>query len=225
MSSQRNKKINHEHKWIRIERKLEDGFIYHYYTCETCHQVKYPSEELSKIFLYKKEHLFLTLRETVMILLYAGEKIYSDPNKNYIPGITFLQKLLFLFYMEVSPNLKIPAENPGYFSYKYGPYSDSIDDLLNVMIETKSICTSGGRKSSSTELFYLSDAGKIKAKNIFEKLNPNQQQYIIEFRKFWDQKKLVGIMKYVYSKYPDYTNKSIVLNDLFPGVKLNRRRG
>jgi len=227
MSNQRRKnQKNHIHDWVKEERKLDDGFAYYYYICKKCHEVRYPSEQLQRLFEYRKEHVFLSPREVALILLYAGESIYEKHSmRNYISGITFFQKLVFLFYMELANEYSIPVENPGFFAYKYGPYSDDVDDIIQILLDSETIETKGGMKSSKKERFYLTDKGKEKAKKIINKLDRRQKNAIIEFRRFWDQKKLVGLVKYVYSKYPSYTNKSVILNDLFPGRKLNRRRG
>jgi len=50
---------------------------------------------------------------------------------------------------------------------------------------------------------------------------------LVEFRKFWDQKTTKAICKYIYAKpeYEKYLDKSLILNELFPGRKLYRRRG
>ncbi len=84
-----------------------------------------------------------------------------------------------------------------------------------------------GRKSSSKERFYITDRGREKGKKVFEKLSKKQQEELMAFRKFWDQKTTKAICKYIYAKpeYKKFLNKSLILNDLFPNRKLNRRRG
>jgi hypothetical protein len=221
------KKQMHEHKWQKQERKLKDDFKYFYYQCSLCHDVKYPAPELQKIFDYKREHLFLTVPDVALLLLFVGTKYpeYRDkPLKNYIPGITFYQKLMFLFYKEIVQEYDIPTENPGFYGYKYGPYSDKIDNSIHVLIESGLIKTIG-RKSTKKEKFYLTEKGIVKGKEIFNKLSSNQKNKILDFRLRWDEKKLVGLKKYVYSRYKEYTNESVILSELFPGRKLFRRRG
>ena len=228
MSNQYKSNKEHKHKWIVVERKLEDGFQYKYNQCEICHAAKYPSFELQKIFDYKKEHLFLTVTDTIIIILSIGfdyPEYRNHPKKNYIPGITFLQKLLFLFYYENAQNFKIPTENPGFRAYKYGPFSDNIDITIDSLIENKIIFVEGGRKSSQKERFFLSDEGVKRGEVLKKKLTTEQRNALLEFRLFWDEKKLKGLMKYVYSKYKEFTNQSLILKELFPGRKLHRYKG
>ena len=84
-----------------------------------------------------------------------------------------------------------------------------------------------GRKSSSKERFYITDKGKKKGNIIFNKLSVDQQMALMEFRKYWDQKTTKAICKYVYAKpeYEKFLDKSLIIDDLFPGRKLYRRRG
>lgn len=229
MSNQHNKekKSVHDHIWKKQERTLGDNFNYFYYQCDLCYQVKYPGEQLQKIFDYKKHHLFLTVRDTALLLLYIGEKYneyQKNPEKNYIPGITFYQKLLFLFYNEIAPDYEIPTENPGFYGYKYGPYSDTLDLSIGVMVDTGLLCTKGV-KSSNNERIYLTEKGKKVGEEIYKKLSKVQIDALLKFRLYWDEKKLVGLKKYVYGKYESYTKHSLILEELFPGRKLYRRRG
>ena len=208
-----------KHFWEKSEHRLPDGFSYHYFICKTCHIVQFPGPELQKIQDYSKENLFISVEDWALMLLYAGHE--------YIAGITHYQKMLFLVYYELAPQEDIPTENPGFYGYKYGPYSDRIDEAIDFLIQEDYIKTKGGRKSSSKERFYITSKGKVKGKMIFEKLSKKQQQRIMEFRKFWDQKTTKAICKYVYAKpeYKKFLNESVILEDLFPGRKLYRRRG
>jgi len=226
MSNQRKNSI-HQHSWKKQERMLGKKFKYHYYQCDHCHLVRYPGEELQKIFDYKKKHLFLTVHDSLILLLYVGKKYNEykiNPKKNYIPGITFYQKLMFLFFMEIAQKYKIPTENPGFYGYKYGPFSDTIDMAIELMIDNNIIKTIG-KKSSNNERFYLTEKGEKIGEDSYTKLSEEQKEAILQFRLYWDEKKLVGLMKYVYSNYDSFTKQSVILKELFPGRKLYRRRG
>jgi len=215
------------HSWEKAERKLPDGFSYYYLICKKCHLVRYPSSELQKIQDYSKKNLFLSVRDWVILLLNIGESIYIDnPKKNYIAGITRFQKMLFLVFYEFAPENDIPTENPGFYGYKYGPYSDLIDEAIDFLINNEDIVVTG-RKSSSKEKFSLTEKGNKKAKNVLSKLTREQKNKLAEFRMYWDQKTTKGLLKRIYSdkRYSDFLNKSVILNDLFPGRKLYRRRG
>lgn len=207
-----------DHAWKMEERKLSDGFSYYYYICETCHEVRFPGSELQKIQDYSKDNLFLFVQDWALLLLYAGHR--------YIAGITHYQKMLFLIFYEFAQDYDIPTENPCFYGYKYGPYSARIDQAIGFLVENGYIRTEG-RKSSSKELFYITDKGKKKGVKLFAKLSNKQQTALKEFRKYWDQKTTKALCKYIYAnpKYSEFLDKSLILDDLFPGRKLNRRRG
>lgn len=207
-----------DHTWEKVERTLEDGFSYYYMICKECHAVRFPGHQLQRIQDYSKENLFLFVQNWVLLLLYAGHE--------YIAGITHYQKMLFLIFYEFAPKFNIPTENPGFYGYKYGPYSDRIDAAIEFLIQQGYIRTEG-RKSSSKERFYITDKGREKGKKIFNKLSEIQQKEVMKFRMFWDQKTTKAICKYVYAKpeYKKFLDKSLILSELFLGRKLYRKRG
>ncbi len=209
---------HNDHAWERAEHTLDDGFYYYYLICRECHTIRFPGTQLQSLQDYSKENLFVFVQDWALLLLYAGHE--------YIAGITHYQKMLFLIFYEFAPKFNIPTENPGFYGYKYGPYSDRIDAAIEFLIQHNYIIAKG-RKSSSKERFYITDRGKEKGKKIFEKLSKKQQDELKAFRKFWDQKTTKAICKYIYAKpgYEKFLNKSLILNDLFPNRKLYRKRG
>lgn len=216
----RNKKeLSHvEHTWEKVERTLDDGFSYYYLDCKKCHEVRFPGPQLQSLQDYSKENLFVFVQDWILLLLYGGHE--------YIAGITHYQKMLFIIFYEFVPKYDIPSENPGFYGYKYGPYSARIDTAIEFLIQNNYI-TVKGRKSSSKERFYITEKGKSKGKMIYDKLSTKQKQALVEFRKFWDQKTTKAICKYIYAKpeYEKYLDKSLILDELFPNRKLYRRRG
>jgi uncharacterized protein YwgA len=216
MSNQRKKQELCKHPaWEKSEHVLVDGFSYYYLVCKNCHEVMYPGDQLQKIQNYSKDNLFLFVPDWVLLLLYAGH--------DYIAGITRYQKMLFLIFKEKAPELKIPSENPGFYGYLYGPFSARIDEAIEFLIKRGYIRTEGIR-SSSLEHFYLTDIGKDRAKRIFDRLSKEQQENLREFRQYWDTKSIKAICKRIYVDYKEYTTKSIILTQLFPGRKLHRMR-
>ncbi|HPE63526.1 MAG TPA: hypothetical protein PLQ49_05410 [Methanothrix sp.] len=216
------KSSDHHHEWEKVERTLDDGFSYYYLICKVCHEVRFPARQLQNLQDYSKAKLFIFVQDWVLLLLYAGHEY----NREYIAGITLYQKMLFLIFHEFAPKFDIPTENPGFYGYKYGPYSSRIDSAINFLIQQGYI-TTRGRRSSSFERFYITAKGKEKGKKIFDKLSNEQQRELVEFRMYWDQKGRGAICKYIYAKpeYEVYLDKSLILSDLFPGKTLHRRRG
>lgn len=208
--------MSHNHNWMKVERTIKRDFHYYYIICEICHEVRYPAVQLQKLIDYAKEELFFFVEDWVLLLLYIGKK--------YIAGVTHYQKMLFLIFMEFIPIYDIPSENPGFYPYKYGPYSDRIDTALDIMINAKLI-TAKGRKSSNKELFFITNDGSEKSEKLKKKLSVEQQIALYEFRVRWDQTTTKGLIKYVYGRYPKSTIKSKILKKVFPDRTLVRKRG
>jgi len=208
----------HTHVWEVAERKLDDGFSYKYLVCKVCHDVLFPGPQLQKLYDYSQKNLFLFVEDWVLLLLYAGHE-----RTEYITGITRFQKMLFLIFKEFAQEHKIPTENPGFYGYLYGPFSSRIDEAIEFLIEMGDISTEG-RKSTSSEHFIITNIGKEHGKQIFEKLTMDQQEALKAFRHYWDSKSVLSLCKYVYANYEEYTTKSLILNQVFPGRKLHRKR-
>ena len=214
----RNRVTHPPHAWEQVERSLDDQFSYHYHICKVCHEIHYPGPQLQKIQDYSKENLFLFVEDWVILLLYSGHE--------YISGITHYQKMLFLIFKEFIPKHSIPSENPGFYGYKYGPYSARIDEAIDHMMKYEYI-RAIGRKSTKKERFYIIEKGKQKGEALLNRLSKEQQKELTSFRVYWDQKTTKSLLKYIYSnpEYSEYLDKSLILNDLFPGRTLYRRRG
>lgn len=224
MSSRRDKEsiISHSHKWEKEERALEDGFAYYYMICRECHEVKFPAIQLQRIQDYSKEHLFLFVEDWVLLILYVGREFEGH---EYIAGITLYQKMLFLIFNEFAPEHDIPSENPGFYGYKYGPYSARIDKAIDLLIQFGFIKTKN-RRSSATERFIITPMGQERAAEIFNKLSRNQQDDLMAFRKKWSQKKAKAICKVIYAnpRYKEFIKESVILSYLFPDRDLHRMR-
>ena len=55
-------------------------------------------------------------------------------------------------------------------------------------------------------------AGQKYSKTLFNKLPKSQKNEIAIKRKGWDQLGTEGILNYVYTHYPKYTEKSVIKN-------------
>ncbi|MFA6718798.1 MAG: hypothetical protein WCS15_06940 [Prevotella sp.] len=188
-------------KMVRRDFTLNDGFSYYYYQDKTGH-VEYPISQAQKLFEYSKEHQFMFISDWILAWLYAGEDFP-------VTGITMLQKSLFIVFMEFAQKHDIPSENPGFTGYKFGPYTEAIDYNLNALIEM-GLVISNGRINSQKERFFLTEHGKEAGLKAFNKLKPNQKKDVLALRCELQKFDTQGIMTYVYKKYPEYTDDSLV---------------
>jgi len=207
---QRKKKIEHfAHTWVKIERTIPD-LNYYYYQCSKCYQVSFPIPELQKLIDYSKIHQFMFVQDWILALLYVIPKP--------IPGITSFEKQIFLILMEFAQEENIPTENPGFRAYNFGPYTERIEDVI-IGLEDLGALSIEGRKGANGEYFSLTDEGRQLAESSFNKLTKRQQERLRDYRLLWQEWGPAGLMKYVYRKYREYRDKSIVLDRV-----LHRRR-
>lgn len=213
---------DHSHVWKKEERTLDDGSSYYYMICQECHEIRFPGIQLQRLQDYSKDHLFLFVEDWVLLLLYAGKEFEGH---EYISGITMYQKMLFLIFYEFAPQYNVPTENPGFYGYKYGPFSARIDAAIDLLIQFGFLKTMN-RRSSSTERFIITPLGRERGEEIFNKLSEEQKNALVAFRMFWDQKNAKAICKYIYAnpKYKDFIQESIILSYLFPNQVIHRKR-
>lgn len=192
----RERKTEHNyHDYIKIERSIPD-IDYYYFQCKICGKVEFPLPEYQKLWDYSKKHQFMFLHDWVLALMYAQEMP--------VIGITSFMKQLFLTLIEFAPKNNIPTENPGFKGYKFGPYSERIEDVIIGLEDSKLIRTEG-RRGAQGEYFILTEEGKRVAEKCFNKLTPEQQNQFKLARLDWHQLGTDGLIKYIYTKYPEYT--------------------
>lgn len=152
--------------------------------------------------LQKENKLILTVRDLILLILYAQK---CRPVQSRI----MLFKEIFLLYKEILEKYNGPLiiQNPKFFGYKYGPYSYEIAEALKQLYWT-GIINIEGKRNTRREIFELTDKGLKEAKKIFDKLPSELQEEIVKMRIGWDQLGIDGILRYVYAKYPEYTDKS-----------------
>jgi hypothetical protein len=208
-----NKTGHYRHDLEKIERSIPN-LDYYYYQCKVCGKVEFPIPEFQKLWDYSKKHQFMFLQDWVLALMYAQEMP--------VIGITSFMKQLFLTLMDFAQENNIPTENPGFKGYKYGPYSERIEDVIISLIDSELIRTQG-RKGSNGEYFILTEDGIKAAEFSFNKLTNEQKEQLKEARLDWHQLGTDGLIKYVYIKYPEYTNESLILERYVPTRRLGKK--
>jgi len=145
----------------------------------------------------------LTNEEWVLSLLHAN-------NGKPMNGKLMFVKQLFILANDIFPNL---SDRFKFYPSHYGPYSDvfarTVKELIKkdlVKVDTE---TEGKTK---TYIFTLTERGKKMAKSAFERLPQDYQETISRKRRGWDQLGYRGIVRFVYTKYPEYRIKSKILD-------------
>ena len=142
----------------------------------------------------------LTVEDAVLILLYANK---DKP----IRGRLMFVKQSFLLSKEVIPQLDEKFE---FFPAHFGPFSKVFATKVDKLIQEGYIKTilSEDDLGNITHKFSLTDIGKEAAFHSFDKLSEIYKDIIIRKRKGWDQLGYIGILRLVYTKYPEYTVNS-----------------
>ena len=155
-----------------------------------------------------------SLSEIVLYLLYAGQ------NKP-IHGRISITKQVFLLIKEVLGEKN--CADAKFVPYLYGPYSFHLTQLI-ASLEYDGLIERTGKKNTKNEKFYLTKNGKNITESKFAKLPKKLQQEIIRNRKGWDEDHVEGLLRYVYAKYPKYTEKSKI-RERYKSVNWGKSRG
>ena len=192
------------HDYRKVKRCVRD-LDYYYMQCRICNQVVYPIPQLQKLTEYSKDHQFMFLQDWALALL------YSQPMP--MIGITSFMKQMFLVLIEFAPENDIPTENPGFRGYKFGPYSERVEDVI-AGLESADLIEASGRKGATGEYFSLTDVGMVTAEMSYGKLTPAQQEKLQEVRLDWHQLGTTGLLNYIYRKYPGLAEESMVRDEV-----------
>jgi len=140
----------------------------------------------------------ITIEEWILILLYAQK---DKP----ITGKLMFVKQAFLLAKDVFPSIEEKFE---FYPASFGPYSKEFAKSVNKLIEKEDISLEilEAKKEGDTEIyrFRLSKDGEENAKNAFNKLPDEYKNKIRRKRRGWDQLGYTGIVRLVYTKYPEY---------------------
>lgn len=168
-------------------------------------------------------------------------------NKEPIYGAIRLEKMMFLFNMEIASALKnigLESSNlPEFIAYNYGPFSKDVYEQIELFKGIKFIqvvdlkakeefaevdeleemsfedgMSNNGYQLKSDGNYYKYSLLKLGENYVREKILPTISQEQLELlEKF--KKKITSLyprelLKYVYSKYPDFTTKSLIINEV-----------
>lgn len=172
--------------------------------------------------------------ELILALLFAG---YQE-SPTSVEGITRLEKLIFLLKEEKGFLKDKPDEDSFTFiPFKMGPWSSEVYDEVDFLESLGLINKDSNEKQSpadvahndelfdgmildkyqkgslvfsdeKTEVFKLTEKGKKKAKEIWDRLPKEEQEKIIAVKKKFNTMNLKQFLRYVYRKYPEYTTAS-----------------
>lgn len=138
-------------------------------------------------------------RSDAMLLL-----LFAQPN-NWINGRISLMKQMFLITHEIFKPEEV--QDAKFIPYHYGWFSfEIINDLENLVY--LGYIVKKGKSNTSLEQFQISPKGERYIAHQFSTLPLDVQNELREKRKGWDQLGCEGMLKYMYSKYPESIERS-----------------
>ena len=173
--------------------------------------VFYNYEDAKKVFssIGTKKY---TISDCVLILLYA------HPEKPIFGRIS-LMKQVFLLTKEILEGQGV--QDAKYIPHHFGMHSFFVMDEVSNLEFSKYVKRSG-KKNSRAEEFIITDKGLQHISKVFDSLPRDIQKKIKEKRQGWDQLGYNGILNLAYTKYPEYTEKSLIKKRVKPvnwGIK------
>jgi len=143
----------------------------------------------------------LSPEEWVLAFMYAG-------NKNIVHGKLMFIKQFFIATKEIIPRLD---EQFRFYPCNYGPYSRILAKTIENLIEEGYIKS---KKHDDHLDFFLSDEGKKRSKECYEKLPQDIRDRLDRLRLSANQMGYTGILRYVYTRYPSYASASKIREDV-----------
>ncbi len=154
----------------------------------------------------KKEPKNFSSEEWILAFMYAGDR-------SIVHGKLMFIKQCFIASKEIVSDMN---KSLNFYAYDYGPYSKVLAKTVNTLID-KGLIES--KKDGDHWDFFLSEKGEEEAIKYYDSLPLDVQNRLNKLRKSANQLGYIGILRYVYTKYPEYTTvskiKENIENDTF----------
>lgn len=168
--------------------------------------------------------------DLVLLLMAAPTKVRTA--QDALRGITRLEKLLFLATKEAG--VADQVSDPFVFqSYDYGPYSREVYEAVDLLEAAKLLreeAVIGGQAIDDIEEaaataseragverhFYLTPEGRDVANLLCER-NPELVKALSVIKDKYASLPLRRLIRYVYTAYPEYTDRSLIKDDILNG--------
>ncbi len=165
------------------------------------------------------------------------ENSASSPFSSHIVGITRLEKLLFILKLDEGFLADVGEKDDfSFVPFRMGPWTNEVYDEVD-FLESLGLLKKKSEKNRSaadavhedelfdslildkyeedaacvnqdTEVFSLTEEGKKKALEIWNRLTSLEKPKIINVKRKFNNMNLKQFLRYVYKKYPEYTTES-----------------
>jgi uncharacterized protein len=151
----------------------------------------------------------------------------------YLEGVTRLEKLIFLLERE-TPVRDWMTESGDFRSWRFGPFSSKVYEAADTLAAAGLIRDSANKATSAedrweslnalmdaqeldpytTRTFELTERGQQYYRALLKELPPEAPQVLAKFKSKFARLPLRQLVRYVYQRYPQYTDKSEIKDEI-----------
>lgn len=165
------------------------------------------------------------------VVLLLGGPAATPATRGRIEGVTRLEKLVFLLERE-SPVGNYLTEELGFSSHNFGPFSAKVYQAVDTLAAAKLVVDSAKVSPTSedaweadqiigadedpyaTRDFELTERGRRYYEALLSELPDGTSSELADFKRRFATLPLRQLIRYVYRKYPEFTNKSLIRDDI-----------
>jgi uncharacterized phage-associated protein len=164
-------------------------------------------------------------REDLLLILLLAMSERSER----VGSITRLEKMMFLLQKETDVPKKLQAAKFDFKAWKFGPFSKEVYEALDLLsslrlvdIEEKELAgyvefTERDELVAAEEnepviekVFSLTDRGRKVAEKLKALLSEDEWNKVVQLNRRFESVPLTSLIQYVYRKYPETTEKSVL---------------
>ncbi len=150
----------------------------------------------------------LTAEEWILVFLLARQK-------SEIHGKLMFAKELFIASNEIEEISEDLKEIFRFYPSHYGPYSDIFENSLRNLKAAGDIIMKKETINAKTRIIHgITEKGERRIQEVFGKLPEVVRERISKLKKGADQLGYVGILKHVYTHYPEYIIRSRIKGEV-----------
>lgn len=171
------------------------------------------------------------LSDVILLLI---ELAGRNSQEAWFRGITRLEKIIFILMSEHGLSKWIEEDKPKFIPYKLGPYSREVYAAIDFLGEYGLVEDSFSNDNSSLDSmeaimsiehgsmpyeerrFRLTPDGKKAAQALRNHSAPETLAAIENTYRTFGDIPLIELLRHVYTKYPNYTGKSVIKHDILP---------
>lgn len=130
-----------------------------------------------------------------------------------VKGTLMLVKLMFLVSKEIDTRA---APEFNFFAFDYGPFSKVLMETVDRLVEQKAVVAGASTTDLGSERreYRLTEAGRALAVTSLDLLGPEIAGRLQKLRKGADQLGYNGILRLVYTRYPEFASASKIREEV-----------